>query len=133
MMGDSRGFVWMRPGPVAWVITLVLGGVILWLTLGPAGGPGGGLRHPYDKVAHALGFAALVLPTAVLQPRALLVVLPLALGLGALIEVVQPYVGRGRELADLVADVLGALGGAGVGLWIHRHLPQRLRPPSGSA
>ena len=69
-----------------------------------------------DKLHHVLGFGALVLPGIALMPRWTLGLLAFGLGLGALIEGVQPSVGRSRELADFIADALGLGLGAAVGL-----------------
>jgi VanZ family protein len=41
---------------------------------------------------------------------------------GGLIEIVQPYVGRGAEWADLVADGLGAALGVSLGLFFRKIL-----------
>ncbi len=68
----------------------------------PPGAPGS------DKLHHLVAFGALSLPCAVLFPRALIVVLPGAVLLGGMIELIQPSVGRHRELADFVADIVGA-------------------------
>jgi VanZ family protein len=45
-----------------------------------------------------------------------------AVAFGGLIEIVQPYVGRGAEWADLVADGLGAALGVSLGLFIRKIL-----------
>ncbi len=69
-----------------------------------------------DKLQHLLAFAALVFPTALAEPRRLLVVLPLVLVFGAAIEVIQPVFDRRAEFADFAADALGAGLGAAAGL-----------------
>ena len=62
-----------------------------------------------DKLAHLGMFACLGLAAALALPRAPRWRLVLALALyGALVELVQPAVGRNREALDLVADALGA-------------------------
>ena len=61
-------------------------------------------------------FAAIAFPTALLARHHLLWLLPLALLYGGAVEVIQPYVGRGRELMDFLFDGLGLLVGAGAGL-----------------
>lgn len=112
----SVGATWL-----VWGMTALLAAIVLWLTLTPAAGPGH-LAHPRDKLAHAAGFALLILPTAALRPSALRLVLPLALALGGLIEVIQPFVGRGRELYDFIADAVGLGIGTLAGLWLRRCL-----------
>lgn len=87
-------------------LTIALSIAILWLTLRPQTLPDFGTL-PLDKIAHLIAFAALILPTAWLYPRALVVTLPLAVVLGASIELLQPLVGRGRELADFLMDLVG--------------------------
>ncbi|MFG6519375.1 VanZ family protein [Sulfitobacter sp. 1A13496] len=72
-----------------------------------------------DKTHHLLAFAALSLPCAALYPKALLRVALAAAVFGASIEVIQPYVGRQGEVADLIADVLGIGVGATLGLLLH--------------
>ena len=69
-----------------------------------------------DKLYHFIAFAALVLPCALLYARTLIWVLPAAILFGGAIELIQPYVGRGRELADFGADAVGVVIGAALGL-----------------
>lgn len=79
--------------------------------LPPIPGPPGS-----DKLAHLTAFALIALPTAALAPRHLIWLLPLGLAYGGAIELIQPLVGRGRELLDLVSDGLGLAVGAVAGL-----------------
>lgn len=61
-----------------------------------------------DKTQHALTFGTLTLLAAAAYPHKRLWLEAIALaGFGALIEIVQPYFGRGRELMDWVADITG--------------------------
>lgn len=71
-----------------------------------------------DKLHHLLAFAALALPVATVRPRWSLGLVLILAGYGGLIELVQPYIGRSRELADWTADLKGVVVGtlAGVGL-----------------
>lgn len=99
-------------------LTALLAVVVTILALLPPGTAVGPVRS--DKLLHMLAFLALALPVAAVQPRW---ILPLALMLalhGALIEIVQPYFGRGRELADWLADLAGIGVGAGLGLMLNR-------------
>ncbi len=109
---------------VANTLTLLLAVVIAGLTLFPNVRPPGGFEMQ-DKVYHAIAFAALVLPSATLYPRALIWALPFGLLLGGAIEIIQPWVGRGRELADFVADAIGIGTGLMVGLWLQHWLRRR--------
>ena len=94
--------------------TLVLAVIIAILTLLPVSAPQG--VPGTDKAHHLLGFAAMTLPSALLYPRSLAIVLPCSLLFGGAIELIQPYVGRQGEFADFSADAVGALIGIGVGL-----------------
>lgn len=76
-----------------------------------------------DKVAHLLAFGLLVIPITVRYPKHWPVIWMAALTYGGLIEIVQPYVGRGAEWADLVANGVGAAFAIAL-----VHLYQRLRP-----
>lgn len=96
---------------MARLLTLILAVAIAVLTLmphppGPPGVPG------MDKLVHLLAFAALVAPLAWRYPRYWAAVAFAALAYGGLIELVQPHVGRSAEWADVLADALGAFGGA---------------------
>lgn len=95
--------------------TVVITLVVLWLTLTPRELPHSDIV-PLDKVAHAFAFALVILPTAWGYPRALVVTIPMALVLGGAIELLQPMVGRGREMADFVMDVVGIGAGLVIGL-----------------
>ena len=92
----------------ALLATIVLAAVISWLTLTPQDLPKAN-DLPIDKLAHAVAFAALILPSAVLRPRFLWWTFPLAAILGLGIELVQPYVGSSQEWIDVVADLAGCI------------------------
>ena len=66
-----------------------------------------------DKLHHLLAYAALAMPVAAARPRRWVWILMLLLAWSGLIELVQPFVNRHRELADLAANATGlALGTA---------------------
>jgi len=73
-----------------------------------------------DKLYHLIGFAALMIPAAVLYRRALRWLLPSAIAFGGLIEILQPYVNRQAEWADFFADGFGAILGVIIGLILRR-------------
>jgi len=98
---------------VVMLLTVAIGLVVLWATLNPRALPETE-TVPLDKLAHAAAFALLILPSAWGYPQALIVTVPAALFLGGAIELLQPLVGRGREMADFVMDVVGV----GLGLVI---------------
>jgi UDP-2,3-diacylglucosamine pyrophosphatase LpxH len=101
-----------------WILPLAMAGVIFWLSH-QSQFPGGiSLPPPLDKLAHASAFGALALaldltlrhtrPGLPLYRRHLLVFLAVAL-YGATDEWHQRFVpGRACELADWLADVVGA-------------------------
>ncbi|MFB9149202.1 VanZ family protein [Roseovarius ramblicola] len=96
---------------MAHALTALLALVIALITLlplppGPAGVPG------LDKLAHFVTFAVLAVPLAWRFPHLWRAVALMGLVYGGLIEIVQPYMGRSAEWADLVADGLGAVLGA---------------------
>ncbi len=103
-------------------LALALSGVIAVaiavLTLMPApslpAAPGG------DKLHHFVAFGALVLPVVAVRPRQALWAVPVAIGYGGAIELIQPHVGRHGEWADAVANALGACMGAALGWGLHR-------------
>lgn len=104
--------------------TAALAAAIFWLTLTPPQpGPVGPLS---DKAYHALAFAALIFPSALLYRRALPWLLPTAALLGAAIELIQPAVGRSGDLADFLADLAGLAIGLGLGLGCRALLGKRL-------
>lgn len=99
---------------LALAATVILGAVIAYLTLSPSQPSPPGLLS--DKAYHAIAFAGLVFPSALLYARSLIWVVPAALLFGGAIEIIQPYVGRAAELADFVADAVGVGFGVVAGL-----------------
>lgn len=61
-----------------------------------------------DKVQHFIGFGFLALPLSLAYPRRAWAVVAAVAAFGGAIELIQPYVGRASEWADLLADTLGA-------------------------
>lgn len=107
-----------RTPDLALIATLALGAAMAAATLLPLP-PGPGIPGS-DKTHHVLGFAALTLPLAATRPHALWWLLPVLASYGGVIELVQPLVGRGRELADWLADLAGIGLGAMVGVALRR-------------
>lgn len=98
---------------MAKILTFLLAVAIAIATLTPSSsGPAQGLE--LDKLAHLLAFGLLVGPMAAQYPKRWPVIWIAALAYGGLIEIVQPYVGRTDEWADLVYDGLGAACGIGL-------------------
>lgn len=104
------------------LLTVALAVAIAILTLMQPTGvdmPGGS-----DKALHFIAFFALAIPLAIVRPRWSAVMFVLFSAFGAAIEIIQPYVGRSRELADLIADMAGIGCGIALGLLLQRLLPQ---------
>lgn len=117
----------------ALAVTAVIALVIAGLTLTPSISPPPMGLALTDKAYHAIAFAALVLPVAAVFRRRLLWIAIVAFLYGAMIEVIQPFVGRGAEWADLAANAVGILIGLALG-WLIHAIARALRAvPSGAS
>ena len=95
-------------GYIYWIMTVLMLVLILVGTLSPQNS----IKSPgisSDKFLHFVAFAALVSPLIFYNLKNSYWIVPLALALGALIEVFQPIFGRYREVSDFYADALGVL------------------------
>jgi len=99
--------------------TIVLAIIIAYLALTPV--PNFTLGKG-DKVNHIAAFAALIFVTTSLYPVALKWILPSAILFGGMIEIVQPYFGRTRDIEDFFADLVGLAIGMLIGRGL-RKLP----------
>jgi len=90
-------------------ITLILLVSISTLSLWPAANlpsvPG------TDKTHHFIAYAALMLPTALRQPKQWLMITLAFLMFSGIIELVQPYVNRYGEWLDMAANAFGLVCG----------------------
>ena len=77
-----------------------------------------------DKVYHLISFAILTLPITIIRPQAIWIILSLSIAYGGLIELLQPLVNRNCEMADLLADAVGAM----LGVLVTRALKASARP-----
>ena len=77
-----------------------------------------------DKVYHLISFAILTLPIAIIRPRAIWIILSLSIAFGGAIELLQPLVNRNCEMADFLADAVGAI----LGVLVAGALRARSRP-----
>jgi membrane associated rhomboid family serine protease len=106
-------------------LTVLIAATIGYLTLiplnMPASVPGS------DKAHHLMAFALLTLPCAVLSPRSLVLLVPVAITYGGAIEWLQPKVGRHGEVADFYADLAGVIIGVGMGLFLRRIIRRRIQ------
>lgn len=86
-------------------------------------------RPGSDKIAHLAAYGVLAFAACAAagrrRLRAALLVIALCTAYGGLIELVQPLVGRARELADLAADFGGASLGAAAALLSGRRAAAR--------
>lgn len=99
---------------VAVLVTLALCVVIAYLTLVPTVSEA--LVPGSDKTHHFLAFFALALPLSFARPRLAPWIILGAMAYGGAIELIQPYVGRDRDIYDFLADTAGAVSGAAVGV-----------------
>ena len=84
-----------------------------------------------DKSYHVVAFAALIFPGALRDLRSLIWLIPAALFFGAVIEFVQPLVGRSAKLADFGTDAAGVACGLMIALTMRRwwFRPRRSQVP----
>jgi hypothetical protein len=61
----------------------------------------------HDKLYHGIAFAALTFPICSFRPSGNIIILSLAALFGAMIEIIQPLVGRQGDIMDFWADVVG--------------------------
>lgn len=76
----------------------------------------------FDKTLHLLLFVCIVLPVTIVHPRGLPRLIPTVMIFGAMIEVVQPFFGRGMELQDLWANFFGVVIGVTIGFLVRGSL-----------
>ena len=117
----------------ALVVTAVIALAIAGLTLTPSISPPPMGLALTDKAYHAIAFAALVLPAAAVFRERLLWVAIVAFLYGAMIEVIQPFVGRGAEWADLAANAVGILLGLLFGRILYAIARALKSDPSGAS
>ncbi|MFT3810602.1 MAG: VanZ family protein [Micropepsaceae bacterium] len=94
-----------------WLLFAVAAGIVVYFTLQP--GPSGTVFTWWDKLQHFGAYGTLSLLAGLTTRawrRALLYAALLALA-GYGLEILQIYVGRSYDLADALANTLGALGG----------------------
>lgn len=64
-----------------------------------------------DKTHHFIAYAALMLPTALKQPKNCLIIALAFIAFSGAIELIQPYVNRYGEWLDMAANTLGLICG----------------------
>lgn len=117
------------------ILSGIVGVVVTVLLLIPISGPDtSSSAIGIDKAVHFLFFFALVVPVLTFYPRAWVWVVPVAIAYGGMIEVIQPYFGRGMELGDFVANSLGVVSAVPVSRWAHKRWlkPRQVRKREGA-
>ena len=103
---------------IAYVLTAIIAVAIMILSLTPLeqlpDAPGS------DKWHHFIAYGALALPLSFLQIKRLWIALLLAMTLGGVIEIIQPYANRYGEWGDFAANGAGVMMGAILGLFLSR-------------
>lgn len=121
-----------------WGWSAVTVAVVLWLTLSPDPLPDSDMSWPEgtDKVVHGLMFLGVYLsvcfditrrmwgktPGRIVDKWARINLAGWVMLLGALIEIMQPLSGRTCDLADFIADAVGALAGLALSGWLMKRL-----------
>lgn len=119
-------YLYLKDQPwIAHALSAIIAIAIIILSLTPLerlpDAPGG------DKLHHLIAYAALAFPTALIGARHLLFLSLCYIGLGAGIEVIQPYVNRYGEWLDMAANGLGVLIGTACGMACGALIQARLR------
>lgn len=94
----------------AWWATAMIAALLCVLTLSPQTASGAGSN--LDKAYHFIGFGVLALPLCLAYPRRVWTVVLGVTVFGGMIELLQPFVGRGAEWLDLLSDALGGTAAA---------------------
>lgn len=134
-----------------WLVGLSVAGILVVTMLGPPTGsetanlqPG---RMIYDELVnnpnHGLGvfnvlgnvvmFVPLGWLLAIVVTRRLLIPVLAGVGLSALIELAQAFIGRAPDIDDVILNGIGAIAGALIAALVVRMRPRFRRPPELSA
>ena len=120
-MGKAVAF--LAEPRVAIALTAILVLIVAFLTLTPSdklpSAPGG------DKLHHFLAFGAIAFPIAFARPRLFVWIVLAVSAYGAVIEIIQPYVGRHGDIMDALANSIGAVAGATGGAVLRMALRKR--------
>jgi hypothetical protein len=105
---------------IGFMLSITVGVIFTVLLLIPASDIPGPEVRGLDKVIHFAMFFVLVLPALTFAPSSWVWVVPLAIFHGGMIEIIQPYFGRGMEFGDFVANTLGVCTAIPMSRAIHR-------------
>lgn len=111
-----------RAKTIGVLISLTIAGFVTYFLLAPVPDTPAGRIPGIDKVVHFTMFFLIALPALCVAPRAWGWIVALVVIYGGMIEIIQPIFGRGRELADLIANSLGALSAVPVGRFMARRV-----------
>jgi VanZ family protein len=115
------------------ILLAVLSLLVLVLSLIPRPESVFGRLGAYDKVEHFTAYAVLgffALRAAGRKgPLSFLAVVTCCTAFGGIIEIIQPLVGRSRELGDFLVDVAGAAMGVVVAALVVRKISRRGKQP----
>jgi hypothetical protein len=104
---------------IGYAVSAGLALIITAALLAPMSGVSGPKVTGLDKIIHFFLFFILVLPALMVAPRIWVWVVPVAIVYGGLIEIIQPYFGRGMEFGDFIANTLGVLAAVPVSRWLN--------------
>ncbi len=109
---------------VSRILIVVLSALVLALSMIPRPEAILGSLNVNDKLGHLIAYIALgFFAMRALDRRSVLAFLLAVAGcaaFGGILEIVQPLVGRTRELTDFIVDVAGSAGGAALALLLPR-------------
>ena len=105
---------------IGFVLSTILGVIATFGLLLPASVSPVSVGVGVDKVVHFLICFVVALPSLMTGPRNWIWLVPVIIAFGILIELIQPYFGRGAEVGDAVANAVGVLCAVPVGHLAHR-------------
>jgi VanZ family protein len=107
------------------ILMVILALLVLAFSLTPRPASFLGALSAYDKLGHFIAYAALgFFAVCAVDRRGLLsfaVTVAGCTAFGGLIEIVQPFVGRKRDLGDFLINLAGAAIGASIAALLSRH------------
>ena len=105
------------------LLTLIAVAAISAASLSPSGSAGDPGKA--DKTIHVLAYAAAILPVALSRSKRIFLTALCVIAWSGAIELLQPLVGRGAAVSDLLANAVGVLLGLLIGYlarWILRNI-----------
>lgn len=112
----------MHARRIGFTLSLALGVIVTFALLAPVPDTPANEFPGLDKAVHFTMFFLTALPALTVAPRAWGWVAILVVVYGGMIEIVQPIFGRGRELADFIANSFGVLCAIPAGRFLARRM-----------